>query len=171
VGVVNKVSQNLHAELLLREVSRQGAEFGTRQAGLEALRSFLKTDVGLDDDDVNFEDGSGLSRLTLLTPEATTRLLLHMATSPDREPARAAWLASLPVGGADGTLDNRFRGFRDAARVQAKTGTLSHVSALGGYLDHARRGRLIFTLVVNNYNTPALEARRGMDKIVESLLD
>lgn len=171
VGVVNKVSQNLHAELLLCEVSRRSREFGSRNAGLDDLRAFLENEVGLDKSDVNFEDGSGLSRLTLLTPTATTNLLLHMASATAREPVRAAWMPSLPVGGTDGTLDNRFQGFRDAGRVHAKTGTLSHVSALGGYLDHPRHGQLIFTILVNNYNTPASEARKGMDKIVVSLLD
>jgi D-alanyl-D-alanine carboxypeptidase len=66
--VVNKVSQNLHAELLLREVGRQGKTFGSREAGLEALAGFLEGEVGVAKEDVNFIDGSGMSRLTLLTP-------------------------------------------------------------------------------------------------------
>ena len=167
VKVVNKVSQNLHAELLLREVSRQGKSFGSREAGLTELKTFLETTVGLGKDDVNFEDASGLSRLTLLTPEATTKLLVFMAASDARE----AWIHSLPVGGEDGTLSRRFEGAAEKSKIRAKTGTLSHVSALGGYLEHPRRGRLAFTVLVNNYNTLSSEARQGIDKLVSALLE
>ena len=167
VQVVNKVSQNLHAELLLREVGRQGKPFGSREAGLEELKTFLETGVGLQKEDVNFEDGSGLSRLTLLTPEATTKLLVFMARSESKD----AWFASLPVGGEDGTLSRRFTGPAEKAKIRAKTGTLSHVSALGGYLEHRRLGRLAFSVMVNNYNTLPSEARRGIDKLVSTLLE
>lgn len=167
VRVTDKVSQNLHAELLLREVSRRDRLFGSSAAGLEELQAFLTAEVGLDKDDVHFEDGSGLSRLTLLTPEATTRLLVFMAKSPARE----AFYAALPVGGEDGTLSKRFKGELERGRVHAKTGSLSHVSALGGYLEHPRKGRLAFTVLVNNYNTLAAEARRGIDKLVLTLLE
>jgi D-alanyl-D-alanine carboxypeptidase/D-alanyl-D-alanine-endopeptidase (penicillin-binding protein 4) len=167
VQVVNKVSQNLHAELLLREAGKQGKPFGSREAGLAELKTFLASSVGLGQDDVNFEDGSGLSRLTLVTPEATTKLLVFMANSENKE----AWLASLPVGGEDGTLSKRFVGALEKSKVRAKTGTLSHVSALGGYLEHPRLGRLAFTILLNNYNTLSAEARRGIDKLVATLLE
>ena len=106
----------------------------------------------------------GAVGLTLITPEATTKLLVFMAAS---EP----WMASLPVGGEDGTLGKRFRGEELKGRIRAKTGTLSHVSALGGYLEHPRLGRLAFTVLVNNYNTPASEVRLGIDKLVMTLLE
>jgi D-alanyl-D-alanine carboxypeptidase/D-alanyl-D-alanine-endopeptidase (penicillin-binding protein 4) len=166
VQVVNKVSQNLHAELLLREAGRQGKPFGSIEAGLVELRRFLTESVGLQKEDVNFEDGSGLSRLTLLTPEATTKLLVFMAASPAKE----AWVASLPVGGEDGSLGRRFTG-PEKGHVRAKTGTLSHVSALGGYLEHPKHGRLAFTVLLNNYNTLSAEARQGIDKLVGTLLE
>lgn len=167
VQVVNKVSQNLHAELLLREAGRQDRPWGGREEGVTALRDFLEKDIGLAKEDVNFVDGSGLSRLTLLTPEATTKLLVHMANAPVKDD----WLASLPVGGEDGTLGKRFRGVAEKGKVRAKTGTLSHVSALGGYLEHPRKGRLAFTILLNNYNTPAAEARKGIDRLVAAFLE
>jgi D-alanyl-D-alanine carboxypeptidase/D-alanyl-D-alanine-endopeptidase (penicillin-binding protein 4) len=166
VRVVNKVSQNLHAELLLLEAGRQGQPYASRTAALAALKAFLEGDVGLAKDDVNFQDGSGLSRLTLLTPEATTKLLVFMAGSPAAE----TWIASLPIGGEDGTLGRRFAAATEKAKVRAKTGTLSHVSALGGYLEH-KKGRLAFTVLVNNYNTLTPEARAGIDKLVATLLE
>ena len=166
VRVVNKVSQNLHAELLLLEAGRQGKSYVARDTALAEWKAFLETEVGLAKDDVNFEDGSGMSRLTLLTPEATTKLLVFMAGAPSGD----AWMASLPVGGEDGTLGRRFAGAAEKSKVRAKTGTLSHVSALGGYLEH-KRGRLAFTVLVNNYNTLSAEARGGIDKLVATLLE
>lgn len=162
--VVNKVSQNLHAELLLREVGRQGRSFTSREAGVEALQQFLQSEIGLQKDDINFLDGSGMSRLNLLTPEATTKLLVYMA-------ARPGWYESLPTGGEDGTLSRRFTGESVKGKVHAKTGSLSHVSALGGYLDHPKLGRLAFTVVLNNYNPPTSEARAGIDKLVATFLE
>jgi D-alanyl-D-alanine carboxypeptidase/D-alanyl-D-alanine-endopeptidase (penicillin-binding protein 4) len=162
--VVNKVSQNLHAELLLREVGRQGKTFGSREAGLEALAAFLEGEVGVAKEDVNFIDGSGMSRLTLLTPESTSKLLVLMA-------GRAGWLESLPVGGEDGTLGRRFKGEALKGKVRAKTGSLSHVSALGGYLEHPKLGRLAFTVVLNNYNGLTADARTGIDRLVGALLE
>lgn len=165
VQVVNKVSQNLHAEMLLREAARKEQAAMNSADAITQLREFLTNEVKLGKDDVNFEDGSGLSRLTLLTPEATTKLLVYMAHSPARE----AWMASMPNGGEDGTLSRRFNGA--TKRVRAKTGTLSHVSALGGYLDHPKFGTLAFTVLLNNYNTPSAEARGGIDKLVMTLLE
>ena len=165
VQVVNKVSQNLHAEMLLREAARKDRVAINREDAIVQLREFLTNEIKLGKDDVNFEDGSGLSRLTLLTPEATTKLLVYMANSPERD----AWMASLPNGGEDGTLSRRFNGA--TKRVRAKTGSLSHVSALGGYLDHPRLGTLAFTVLLNNYNTPTAEARGGIDKLVMTLLE
>lgn len=167
VKIVNKVSQNLHAELLLLEVSRQGKPYGSRQAGIEELRAFLAEKAGLAKEDVNFEDGSGLSRLTLLTPEATTNLLVYMASTE----AKDVFLQSLPIGGEDGTLKRRFSGWAGAGRVHAKTGSLTHVSALGGYIEDPVRGLLAFSVMVNNANAPAFEIRAGIDKLVKELLE
>jgi D-alanyl-D-alanine carboxypeptidase/D-alanyl-D-alanine-endopeptidase (penicillin-binding protein 4) len=105
-----------------------------------------------------------MSRLTLLTPESTSKLLVLMA-------GRAGWLESLPVGGEDGTLGRRFKGEALKGKVRAKTGSLSHVSALGGYLEHPKLGRLAFTVVLNNYNGLTADARTGIDRLVGALLE
>ena len=80
-----------------------------------------------------------------------------------------AFFATLPIGGEDGTLDNRFAGISDGKRVHAKTGSLSHVSALSGYIDSATRGRIAFSIMVNNFNVPASEVRSVIDKIALAL--
>jgi D-alanyl-D-alanine carboxypeptidase/D-alanyl-D-alanine-endopeptidase (penicillin-binding protein 4) len=158
--IIDKVSQNLHAELVLREVARVRRSIGSREAGLEESRQFL-AEAGVEETGYRFEDGSGLSRLNLVTAHTVVRLLRHMYRSPHRE----AWLGLLPVGGEDGTLNNRFDGNPAARRIRAKTGTLSHVSALSGYADSPSRGRLAFSILVNNYNAPASEIRDVIDRI------
>ena len=70
-----------------------------------------------------FEDGSGLSRKTLVTPKTITKLLIYMYRSPHRD----AWISTLPIGGVDGSLDKRFSGYPAGAQVHAKTGSITHV--------------------------------------------
>lgn len=162
IQVINKVSQNLWAEICLREVARQRAAEPSRKGGLDQMDQFL-SEIGVAKKDYRFEDGSGLSRLTLVTPATVTRLLAFM----DKSPEQKAWIDSLPIGGEDGSLAFRFKDkARPAGTVRAKTGTLSHVTALGGYLDTERGQRLIFSVIVNNANDSATEIRRWVDKLV-----
>ena len=107
-------------------------------------------------------DGSGLSRLDLVTPSAVLKLLRYMYHSP----ARDSWLSILPVAAQDGTLSGRFGGSAAAGRLYAKTGTLSHVSALSGYLRRRGGAWIAFSILVNNYGgRSAAEVRAVMDRI------
>src|ERR1051326_1066836 len=81
--VVDKVSQNLHAEVMLREVGAVKRNMGTREAGEEEMRTFL-SQAGIAESEYHLVDGSGLSRLTLVTPAAITKLLVHMYSSEER---------------------------------------------------------------------------------------
>ena len=162
--VVNKVSQNLHAEILLREVAFVKRGEGTRQLGQEEMTGFL-AEAGVAKNGFHFEDGSGLSRLTLLTPQTAVKLLTFMHKSKNAE----AYAQTLPIGGEDGTLDSRFGGAGAVGKVRAKTGSLTHVSALSGYADSPTKGRIAFSVLVNNFNAPTSEIRQVMDKIVLAL--
>ncbi len=158
--VIDKVSQNLQAEIALREVSRSRGHEGTRKGGIDELKSFL-AEIGVPSSDYNFEDGSGLSRLTLITPSALTRLLRYMNGTKVRE----QWMDLMPVGGEDGTLAQRFKDLKEG-RVLAKTGTISHVGALSGYIETRRGEWLAFSVIVNNANSRGAEIRRFIDKLV-----
>jgi D-alanyl-D-alanine carboxypeptidase/D-alanyl-D-alanine-endopeptidase (penicillin-binding protein 4) len=158
--ILAKVSQNLHAEMALREVARVRRGVGSRQAGLEEERDFLK-EVGIERTDYQFADGSGLARSGLVTPGAIVALLRYMYASPYRD----QWIPLLPVGGEDGTLSTRFDGNPAAARIHAKTGSLSHVAALSGYAEKAGGGTLAFSILVNNFNTQSAGVRALIDKI------
>ncbi len=158
--IIDKVSQNLHAEMVLREVARVCRGDGSREAGLEEARAFL-TEAGIEESEYNFEDGSGLSRLGLVTPAAVAKLLRYMYASPHRE----AWVSLLPLGGEDGTLSTRFNGNREGRRIHAKTGSLTHVAALSGYAESRTRGMVAFAILANNFNVPSSEVRAVIDAI------
>jgi D-alanyl-D-alanine carboxypeptidase/D-alanyl-D-alanine-endopeptidase (penicillin-binding protein 4) len=161
--VVDKVSQNLHAEIMLREVGRARRNAATRTAGLDELRAFL-VEQGIEGIHYDFSDGSGLSRLTMVAPAAQTKLLAKMYASKYRE----TWMKLLPIAGVDGTLKRRFKG--EKLLVYAKTGSLSHVSALAGYAEH-KTGMRAFSILVNQANYPAAEIRALVDKIVLAILE
>jgi D-alanyl-D-alanine carboxypeptidase/D-alanyl-D-alanine-endopeptidase (penicillin-binding protein 4) len=158
--VMAKVSQNLHAELILRAVARARRGAGSREAGIEEMRAFLK-EAGVPAGEYQLADGSGLSRTSLVTPAAVVKLLRFMYASPHRED----WLSILPVGGEDGTLRLRMRGSAAAGRIHAKTGSLTHVAALSGYAERKDGTMLAFSLLSNNQSVPAREVRAVLDKI------
>lgn len=164
--ITDKVSQNLHAELALRAVGKARRNVGSFEAGLEELKTFLG-EVGIAPDHYNIRDGSGLARLNLVTPAAVVTLLSYMRRSPHAD----LWMQLLPVGGEDGTLATRFTGTPAAGRVHAKTGSLSHVSALSGYIQRANGRWVVFSMLVNNYNAPTGEVRGAMDRICNLIVE
>jgi D-alanyl-D-alanine carboxypeptidase/D-alanyl-D-alanine-endopeptidase (penicillin-binding protein 4) len=163
--VVDKVSQNLHAEILLREVAVASGHVGSVEAGLEAMDDFL-AGIGISKSDHVFTDGSGLSRATLVTPQAFTRLLAYMNQNKYRE----QWFNLLPIGGEDGTLGSRFAGHPEGRNIRAKTGTLDHVRALSGYAESPEQGRVAFSFLVNNFEGPGAGVTAVLDQLALALL-
>jgi D-alanyl-D-alanine carboxypeptidase/D-alanyl-D-alanine-endopeptidase (penicillin-binding protein 4) len=165
VGVTNKVSQNLHAELLLHQLGATVAGEGSTAQGSRVVRAFLTTKVGIDAEDFVFFDGSGLSGHDLVTPRATARLLQY-ATA---QPWFADWKKSLPVGGEDGSLMSRFPKPPLAGHVFAKTGTLGEARALSGYLECVSGRTVIFSIMVGNHAPRSNADRDAMDKVVAAI--
>ena len=160
-----KPSQNLYAHLLLLQVGARILETNagfrtTENAGLAELEKFIQ-EAGIRAGEVLLEEGSGLSRGALLTPNATVQLLTHMNGHAQRE----IFQASLPVAGIDGTLRRRMSGTTAAGNVRAKTGTLRYVYALSGYVTTAAGEPLVFSLMLNNYDADESEARPALDAI------
>ncbi len=166
VQMTDKVSENLHAELLLREVGRIENKSGTLDSGLAAMNAFL-AQMGAAPGESRIDDGSGLSRNALVTPRLVTRLLGYMYASKLRD----TWLAMLPVGGEDGTLSRRLCCVSDAALIRAKTGTLNRAIALSGYANSKSRGWLAFSILVNDFAAPSAEVQAWVDKIALALID
>lgn len=141
---INKESQNLHSELMLRRVARQVGS-GSIADGQAAVRQ-LMTQAGVAETSYDFSDGSGMSSYNRISPRAAVGLLTWIA----RQPWSMAWRDTLPIAGRDGTLQNRFKGTILEGRLFAKTGSLNASRALSGYLT-TRSGRtLIFSVLAND---------------------
>jgi D-alanyl-D-alanine carboxypeptidase/D-alanyl-D-alanine-endopeptidase (penicillin-binding protein 4) len=165
VTVTNKVSQNLHAELWLHHLGKRAfCGDGSTVAGARMVRAFVEN-AGIDKDDFVFFDGSGLSGHDLVTPRATARLLQYAST----QPWFADWKKSLPVGGEDGSLVERFGKAPLKDHVFAKTGTLGEARALSGYLECASGRTVIFSIMVGNHLPQTTKDRETMDKIVAAI--
>lgn len=164
---VEKPSQNLYADLLLSQVGENARSVATppettsEDLGLEELNRFL-AEAGVRKGDVWFDEGSGLSRNNLTTPEATVCLLRYMS----HHQCAADYLNALPIAGVDGTLRNRMKGTAAAGNVRAKTGSLRWASSLSGYVTSAAGERLAFSLMLNRYHgAPGTSGRGDLDNI------
>ena len=102
-----------------------------------------------------------------VTPRSFTRLLAYLYGSKYRED----WMSLLPVGGEDGTLRHRLCCVSEGRGIRAKTGSLSRALALSGYADSKSRGRLAFSILVNDFSTPPSEVRVWIDKIATALTE
>lgn len=142
--VTNKVSQNLHADLLLRRV---GAVAGTGSVadGQAAVQAMLDR-AGVERWAYDLADGSGMSSYNRVTPRATIRFLRWV----ERQPWGETWRGTLPVAGVDGTLARRFKGTPLEGKLFAKTGTLNATNALSGHLVAASGRRLTFSAFAND---------------------
>jgi serine-type D-Ala-D-Ala carboxypeptidase/endopeptidase (penicillin-binding protein 4) len=130
VKLVNKISQNLHTEMLLRSAARQNGLWSTPEEMLKTPQDFYAS-AGIAPDDVIQTDGSGLSRHDLVTPRAIAALLKYAQAQTWFAP----YYASLPVAGIDGSLQDRMKGTVAAGRIHAKTGSVEHVRTLSGFAE------------------------------------
>ena len=155
---INKVSQNLHADLMLRRVSRLNGS-GSIADGQVAVRAMLAK-AGVPRWTFDFSDGSGMSSYNRVAPRGAVAMLRWIAT----QPWGAAWRATLPVGG-EGGLTKRYGGTALDHKVFAKTGTLNATNALSGYMITKSGRTLTFSIFANDVpaGTSAIEA---MDKAV-----
>ena len=164
--VINKVSQNLHAELMLRLLGREKGTAGTVESGLEVQRGFL-SQVGIGRDEYALYDGSGMSRLNLVTPGAVVKLLQFA----DKQPWGKTFESTLPVAGTDGSLIDRLKGTAGDDRVKGKTGTLTHVTALAGYATTVGDERVAFSIFCNNHTLSTKRAQELIDRIVLAVVE
>jgi D-alanyl-D-alanine carboxypeptidase/D-alanyl-D-alanine-endopeptidase (penicillin-binding protein 4) len=168
----NKASINLYAELLLRTLGRErgnmistpepvGKERGDDEVGLEVIRLWLSR-AGVSTAGMALHDGSGLSRLNLVTPESISRVLVSLSKTT----AGPVFRASLPISGRDGTLKGRLEKLSD--RVVAKTGSLTYTTSLSGYVTTAGGEVLAFSILCND-QTARASTIRVIDQVVSLL--
>jgi serine-type D-Ala-D-Ala carboxypeptidase/endopeptidase (penicillin-binding protein 4) len=166
VRVLNKVSQNLHAELFLRTVAREKTGIGSTEIGLKLEQDFLKS-AGVADGDAVLTDGSGLSANNLVTPRAVVALLQYIK----HQPWGADFLATLPVAGVDGTLEDRMKNTPATGLIQAKTGGLEHVHALSGYATTSSGEYLVFSIFANNNPQHGRDSTAAIDAIAVAMVE
>lgn len=159
-----KWSDNQVAESILRTLGRELRGAGTTQGGAEVARETL-AEWGIEPGAVVLADGSGLSRYTQATPAALARLLRRAWQLPGFEALRGA----LPVAARDGTLSRRLEATAAEGNIRAKTGSLSGVGALAGYVTDADGETLVFSLLLNGYDAPGEVATALEDLLVEQL--
>jgi len=164
IAVTNKVSQNLHAELLLRLLGKVFGTDGSLAQGTRVVRQFL-VNAGVSDQDFFFYDGSGMSMDDRIAPRANTQLLAWVA----RQPWGPAFRATLPVAGVDGTLTSRFRNSPLKGKLSAKTGTLNETIALSGYLTAASGKTLVFSVMVNGHRPGSNAETAAVERICEAI--
>lgn len=159
--LLNKPSDNLIAECLLRTMGAVVYGEGSADAGERAMLEFLKR-AGLDLTALNIVDGSGLSRCNQVSAHNLVTLLRYMASQAQAK----VFIDSLPVAGVDGTLRYRMVNTPAQGRVHAKTGSLGRVSTLSGYLTTPSGEELVFAILMNNYSGSSAEVRGIQDSII-----
>lgn len=164
ITVTNKVSQNLHAELLLRLLGKTFGNDGSMEQGERVVRQFL-VNCGVSDDDFFLYDGSGMSPKDEISPRALTQLLSYAS----RQFWGVGWRQTFPVAGVDGTLDHRFQNSPLKGKLWAKTGTLSEVDTLSGYLTTASGKLLAFSIMMNGHRPASHAEEQAIDRIAEAI--
>jgi len=164
--LLNKPSDNLIAETLLKTL---GAEFkgrGSSSRGADVEREFLEK-AGLDMTALSIIDGSGLARMNYISPHNLATLLSYMYRHKDG----ALYMKSLPIAGVDGTLRSRMKGTAAAGNCKAKTGYISRVRTLSGYVTTKASEQLVFSIMMNHHLCSSAEVNAVQDKIVTSLAE
>jgi serine-type D-Ala-D-Ala carboxypeptidase/endopeptidase (penicillin-binding protein 4) len=165
IVLTNKISQNLHVELLLRLLGKEEGNGGSFEEGTRVVRQFL-VNAGVKDEDFFLYDGSGMSPNDRVAPRAFTTLLTYAA----HQPWGAEWRETLPVAGVDGTLQDRFKNSPLKGKVWAKTGTLNEVNSLSGYVTAASGKMLAFSILVNGRRPGSdAECEAAIDRMVEAI--
>ncbi len=143
--IINKESQNLHAELLLRRLGRQDNVIGSIETGQKVIAAML-VEAGLKPHQYFFADGSGMSTYNRVAPRGVVTFL--------RWTQGQSWgvkfRATLPIGGIDGTLASRFKGTSLEGRINAKTGTINATNALAGFFITKSGKTLTFAAYAND---------------------
>jgi len=166
VKLINKISQNLHTEMLLRTVARQSGTWATSDDLMKVPQDFYAS-AGISPDDVIQSDASGLSRHDLVTPRAIVALLAFA----QKQPWFDAYYASLPVAGVDGTLEDRMKNTAAAGRIHAKTGSVEHVRTLSGFAETPGGRRLIFSFLSNNQGGKGHETADALAGLCVAMLE
>lgn len=159
-----KPSDNLMAESLLKTIGALKGSGGSTSGGAAVERAYLRK-IGVNPDNVFISDGSGLSRMNLISPQTLVAIFSDMWTSP----ARDTFVNSLPIAGVDGTLRSRMKGTAAEGKVRAKTGYVGKARTLSGYVTSKDGETYAFSLMMNHYNGETSAINAIQDRICNIL--
>jgi serine-type D-Ala-D-Ala carboxypeptidase/endopeptidase (penicillin-binding protein 4) len=154
-----KKSLNLAAETLVRVMGLERGNEGSFSKGKAVVEASLEQ-MGVDKTNYSYADASGLSRMNLVNADALVRILAYMHRSPNF----SLFYDALPIAGVDGTLSARMKSTPAENNVHAKTGTMTRVSALSGYVRTADKEMLAFSMIANNFLAEKDEVERIQDR-------
>jgi serine-type D-Ala-D-Ala carboxypeptidase/endopeptidase (penicillin-binding protein 4) len=162
----NQRSNNIYAEVLLKSIGRTHPEHSTSDRdtsnlGIALVKQHL-TAMGVDPQAYSIYDGSGLSRHNLVAPTTFVRVLSAMATTPIGKIYRD----SLPVAGISGSLKQRMKGTLAQGIVRAKTGSMSGVVSLSGYINPPQYSPLVFSIILNQHDRPTSQMVKVIDEVM-----
>jgi serine-type D-Ala-D-Ala carboxypeptidase/endopeptidase (penicillin-binding protein 4) len=160
IKIINKNSHNFFAEQLLKVIGLEKLGYGTAEFGVDASEEAFR-EMGINPESLIMMDGSGLSRLNLVTAKQFVSLLTFMYKSKNFVP----FYNSLPIAGVDGTLGTRMKNSRAQNKVRAKTGYLGAVRNLSGYAYTGDDEPVAFSIIVNNFNVPVKLAENIQDLV------
>jgi serine-type D-Ala-D-Ala carboxypeptidase/endopeptidase (penicillin-binding protein 4) len=161
----NQKSNNVYAEVLLRSIGRTHPQYYTSNDDISTLGIALVkqrlTELGVNPQAYLLRDGSGLSRHNLVAPTAFIQVLSAMATMPEGQLFRD----SLPVAGVSGSLKNRMKGTLAQGIVRAKTGSMSGIVSLSGYVNSPTYSPLVFSIILDRHD----RSTSSMVKIIDEI--
>jgi serine-type D-Ala-D-Ala carboxypeptidase/endopeptidase (penicillin-binding protein 4) len=160
-----KESINLYGEAVLR-LNVPPGRFPTNDAALEGMRARLAS-WGIPDDGQQLVDGSGLSRRNVISPDTLVTVLRRMSSAGTTSP----FVTALPIAATDGSLAGRMAGTAAQGNVRAKTGTMSNVRSLAGYVATRDGELLAFAVIVNNFEGSGAAALKAIDAIAIRLAE
>ncbi len=160
VAIINTHSHNLCAESLLKTLGKESSGNGSFDAGIEQVKKYIMK-LGIQHDDFQMADGSGLSRLNLCSPHQLAQLLWAVHKSDIKQ----EFESSLAIPGESGTMRNRTVGTLAEKKLRAKTGSLNNVNTLAGYVTTRDGETLCFAIMINNFTVPEALARNLQDLI------
>ena len=159
---VLNTSQNWFAEMLLKQLGKQFGRAGSWDEGLRVERRFLIDSVGVDSTQIALSDGSGLSSANLVSPMAFTQIMRFIRNHPHYE----SFGAGLPQSGKRGSLKNRYVGTPIEGRVHAKTGSISRVNTLSGFVELQSGKVIYFSVQANHHTLPSSVMLPQIDSVV-----
>jgi len=165
VHIANQESNNLYAEHLLKHIGLKRFHNGSDDSGVRAVTEFWK-DKGMDTGGFYIFDGCGISRYNALTSRQLVFVLQYMRKSAYSD----AFYNSLPLAGVTGTLRKMFNDTPAQGNLRAKTGTMSRVKSLAGYMSTKNRKNLVFSIIINNFSTSQTEVKQKLERFINGLM-